>query len=106
VHSPHNSHLANKTNKPIQLNLISYTNPTTPNFVNKVVQIERNVIIEKFVTTQLIKHTKVKRTYSSTYKNMVEATKKGSKLLVESIDQIMPQVYFLRRNKPKSQHYV
>jgi hypothetical protein len=26
--------------------------------------------------------------------------------LVESIDQIMPQVYFLKRNKPKSQHYV
>jgi hypothetical protein len=95
-----------RTNKPIQLNLISYTNPTTPNFVNKVVQIEKNVIIEKFVTTQFIGHTKVKRIYSSTYKNMVEATKKGSKLLVESIDQIMPQVYFLKRNKPKSQHYV
>jgi hypothetical protein len=26
--------------------------------------------------------------------------------LVESIDQIMPQVCILRRNKPKSQHYV
>jgi len=25
------------TNKPIQLNLISYTNPTTPNFVNKTI---------------------------------------------------------------------
>ncbi len=39
------------TNKPIQLSLISYTNPTTPNFVNKAVQIEKNVIIEKFVAT-------------------------------------------------------
>jgi hypothetical protein len=71
--------------------MISYTNPTTPNFVNKlVVQIEKMVIIENFVATQFIGHTKVKRTYSSTYKNMVEATKKGSKLLVEYIDQIMP----------------
>jgi hypothetical protein len=94
------------TNQTIQLNLISYTNPTPPNFVNKLVQIEKNVIFEKFVATQFIGHTKVKKTCFSIYINMVEATKKGSKLLVESIDQIMPQVCILRRNKPKSQHYV
>jgi hypothetical protein len=31
---------------------------------------------------------RVKRTYSSIYKSMVEMTKKGNKMLVESIDRI------------------
>lgn len=48
----------------------------------------QNIVNIKNIAIRYVGNIGVKMTYSSTHKSMVEATKKRSKLLVQSIEQI------------------
>lgn len=47
--------------------------------INKITHITKTIIVER-VPTQLVRSTKVKRTSSSTHKNMAKAREKGNKM--------------------------
>jgi hypothetical protein len=65
---------------PTQPTTMLDTNPSTPNSINKKSQFQNTQDV------RFARSIRVKRTYSSTHNNMVEATEKGNKMLVESID--------------------
>jgi hypothetical protein len=48
----------------------------------------RKIVSTKKIAIRYVGSIGVKMIYSSTHKSMAEATKKGNKLLVESIEQI------------------
>jgi hypothetical protein len=53
--------------------------------INKIIHTTKTTTIER-VPIQLIRSTRVKRSSSSTHKNMAKAREKRNKMLVESID--------------------
>lgn len=62
------------------------TNPSTPNSISKGIWIEK---IHEKIVIQSTRSIGVKKISFFAHKNMVDAIKKGSKLFMESMDQII-----------------